>query len=85
MLLESTYHEARNIRVKKDGISEKSQIMILMRIFISHMTRIWFISPNNWIDLASISLEYLRRKYPILVGGFAGAELGDMQTILAVR
>jgi hypothetical protein len=58
--------------------------MVMLRVFISNMTRIWMVSSVDWIDLASVALNYLRSDYPILVGGFAGLAFGDFKSFLSV-
>lgn len=81
---ESKYYEARNVVVKADGISEESQVLIMLRIFISHMTRLWMVSPGTWKELASIALAHMQSKWPILVGGFVGRAMGDFNALLLV-
>jgi hypothetical protein len=71
--------------VLADGISEKSLVYILLRFFISNLTRLWMVSPANWKQLAEATLEYLRSDWPVLVGGFVGSGMGDLSSLLKVR
>jgi hypothetical protein len=80
----SSYFGSRKIVPADDGLSEKSVVLILMRIFISHTTRLWMISPGNWLNQASVALKYLRENFPVLVGGFAGAWMGEFEYLLTV-
>ncbi len=81
---ESSYWAGRKVIERDDGISETSQVMIVLRIFISNMTRLWMVSPNDWKDMAEKALEYVRAEYPILVGGFVGLTMGDFKSLLLV-
>jgi hypothetical protein len=82
--VESTYYESRKLVVRKDGLSEESSVVVLLRIFLSNMTRLWMVAREDWKGLASVCLEFLRSEYSMLVGGFAGLVMGDFASLLLV-
>jgi hypothetical protein len=81
---ENSYYGARNIIVKKDGISEKSIVMILMRLFLTNMTRLMMVSHDDWVGMADAALAYLRSHHFMLAGGYVGLGLGDIQSLMQV-
>ena len=81
---ESTYYESKNLVVRPDGISEGSLVVVLLRIFMSNMTRLWMVAPDGWKHMAEVCLESLRSECSVLVGGFAGLMMGDFASLLSV-
>lgn len=69
---------------QQDGLSEKSLVAVLYRIFISNMTRCWMVYRDKWLDMAESCLCFLRSTYPVLVGGHAGLAMGDFKSLLKV-
>jgi hypothetical protein len=74
----------RKTPIIKDGLSESSIIILLQRVMISNLGRLYLVLGDGWADAGEEALSYLRKHWPILVGGHAGAELGTLRDILCV-
>ena len=81
---ESKYIHGKKALPLKDGLSEDSIVILLQRIAIANLGRIFLIDPDNWLDMANHGLEYLRRTSPVLAGGFAGARMGNFSALINV-
>jgi hypothetical protein len=68
----------------KDGLSEESVVVLLQRIVVSNLARIYLIAPQNWISLASTAFQFLLKSHPVLVGGFVGSRQGSFSELLQV-
>jgi hypothetical protein len=63
-------------------ISEKSIVMILMRLFLTNMTRLMMVSHDDWWGWTRVM--YLRSHHFMLAGGYVGLGLGDIQPLMQV-
>jgi hypothetical protein len=81
---ESTYYHVKKEFKVKDGLSEKSIILLLQRLIVTNFARLRFVSREGWKEMGSVALDYLRERHPILAGGYAGKLLGSFHEILKV-
>lgn len=69
---------------KEDGLSETTVINILLRMAVSHFSRLFFVFGCDWTAIANKALMHLREEHGILAGGYGGRARGDFVDILKV-
>jgi hypothetical protein len=81
---ESEYFSLKKSKAVNDGLNENSVVLLLQRLMLSNFARILFISRDRWLEFGELALAYLRKNFPILAGGHAGAKLGSLENIMKV-